>query len=255
MFLLSKMAGGADLAVLPICAKDVRDGTREQASRPGRPFSSTVGGQNIRRPRGRPAGSKNKPKPPVIVTRDSANALRAHAMEVSSGCDVNESLANFARRKLRGLCVLSGSGCVTNVTLRQPVSSGAVATLHGCFEILSLLGSVLPPPAPPGIAGLTIYLSGAQGQVVGGNVVSTLIASGPVIIMAASFMNATFDRLPLDDDDEEVSLAIQNQCYQNNRRHLDVPGYYGMPQNLLAHGGNLLPEMYPWGNTRAMPKN
>ena len=75
--------------------------------------------ENIRRPRGRPAGSKNKPKPPIIVTRDSANALRAHAMEVTSGCDVNESLANFARIKQRGICVLSGSGCVTNVTLRQ----------------------------------------------------------------------------------------------------------------------------------------
>lgn len=87
--------------------------------------------QALRRPRGRPAGSKNKPKPPIIVTRDSANALRAHAIEVSSGCDVNESLSNFARRKQRGVCILSGSGCVTNVTLRQAASSGAIVTLHG----------------------------------------------------------------------------------------------------------------------------
>lgn len=89
------------------------------------------GDQALRRPRGRPAGSKNKPKPPIIVTRDSANALRAHAIEVSSGCDVNESLSNFARRKQRGVCILSGSGCVTNVTLRQAASSGAIVTLHG----------------------------------------------------------------------------------------------------------------------------
>lgn len=85
----------------------------------------------LRRPRGRPAGSKNKPKPPIIVTRDSANALRAHAIEVSSGCDVNESLSSFARRKQRGVCILSGSGCVVNVTLRQAASSGAIVTLHG----------------------------------------------------------------------------------------------------------------------------
>ncbi|EYU32682.1 hypothetical protein MIMGU_mgv11b018660mg [Erythranthe guttata] len=36
-----------------------------------------------RRPRGRPPGSKNKPKPPIIVTRDSPNALRSHVLEIS----------------------------------------------------------------------------------------------------------------------------------------------------------------------------
>ena len=220
----------------------------------------------IRRPRGRPAGSKNKPKPPIIVTRDSANALRAHAVEVSSGCDVSESLANFARRKQRGICLLSGSGCVTNVTLRQPASSGSIVTLHGRFEILSLLGSVLPPPAPPGITGLTIYLAGAQGQVVGGVVVGALIASGPVFIMVASFMNATFDRLPLDEDEVTVvtatAAAVQNQHYQNQNQnqngrhhhHIDISDLYGIPQNLLTNG-TMPPEMYSWAPGRTLSKN
>ncbi|KAK7320420.1 hypothetical protein VNO77_29866 [Canavalia gladiata] len=207
----------------------------------------------LRRPRGRPAGSKNKPKPPIIVTRDSANALKAHAMEVSSGCDVNESLLNFARRKQRGLYILNGTGCVTNVTLRQPGSSGAIVTLHGRFEILSLLGSILPPPAPPGITGLTIYLAGAQGQVVGGAVVGALIASGPIVIMAASFMHATFDRLPLEDD-ELTAAAMQNQHYQNGRtHHLDISDLYAMPQNLLMNG-TMPPEIYSWAPGRNLSK-
>lgn len=222
---------------------------------------ATPKGENIRRPRGRPAGSKNKPKPPIIVTRDSANALRAHAMEVTSGCDVHESLASFARRKQRGICVLSGSGFVTNVTLKQPASSGTIVTLHGRYEILSLLGSILPPPAPPGITGLTIYLAGAQGQVVGGGVVGALIASGPVLIMAASFMNATFDRLPLDDADEVATTAVaaaamQNQYHHQNGRHhhLDMADLYGMmPQNLITNGTNP-PEIYSWAPGRTMSK-
>ncbi|MBA0831495.1 hypothetical protein Gotur_031598 [Gossypium turneri] len=210
-------------------------------------------GDNVRRPRGRPAGSKNKPKPPIIVTRESANAIRAHAMEVSSGCDVNESLANFARKKQRGICVLSGSGCVTNVTLRQPASSGVIVTLHGRYEILSLLGSILPPPAPPGITGLTIYLAGAQGQVAGGVVVGALIASGPVLVMAASFMNATFDRLPLDED--EVATAMQNQYGHHNGPHHqpEESDLYGMPQNLITNG-TTPPEMYSWAPGRTMSK-
>ncbi|KAK4275555.1 hypothetical protein QN277_018613 [Acacia crassicarpa] len=221
-------------------------------------FAADHEDQTIRRPRGRPAGSKNKPKPPIIVTRDSANALRAHALEVTSGCDINESLVNFARRKQRGICILSGTGCVTNVTLRQLASSGATVTLHGRFEILSLLGSILPPPAPPGITGLTIYLAGAQGQVVGGAVVGALVASGPVVIMAASFMNATFDRLPLMEDEEIAQNQNQHYHHQNGRshnhhihqhlHHLDASDLFGMPQNLLTNG-SIPPEIYSWSTT------
>lgn len=161
-----------------------------------------------RRPRGRPAGSKNKPKPPVIITRESANTLRAHILEVGSGCDVFDCIANYARRRQRGICVLSGSGTVTNVSLRQPSSAGSVVTLHGRFEILSLSGSFLPPPAPPGATSLTIFLAGGQGQVVGGNVVGALFAAGPVMVIAASFTNVAYERLPLE---EEEAPALQMQ--------------------------------------------
>ncbi|KAH7862872.1 hypothetical protein Vadar_010503 [Vaccinium darrowii] len=160
-------------------------------------------GVMARRPRGRPPGSKNKPKPPVIITRESANTLRAHILEVGSGSDVFEAVAAYARRRQRGVCVLSGSGTVTDVTLRQPAGAGggAIVTLRGRFEILSLSGSFLPPPAPPGATSLSIYLAGGQGQVVGGNVVGALIASGPVIVIAASFTNVAYERLPLDEDE------------------------------------------------------
>lgn len=168
-----------------------------------------------RRPRGRPPGSKNKPKPPTVVTRDSPNALRSHVLEVSGGADIVESMRNYARRRGRGVCVLSGSGTAANVTLRQP--AGSVLSLHGRFEILSLSGTVLPPPAPPGAGGLSIFLSGGQGQVVGGTVVGPLVASGPVILIAASFANAVFERLPLPlplDDNHPQQQQQQQQRQQ-----------------------------------------
>jgi len=156
-----------------------------------------------RRPRGRPAGSKNKPKPPVIITRESANTLRAHILEIGNGCDVFDCIATYARKRQRGICILSGSGIVTNVSLRQPAASGSVMALHGRFEILSLSGSFLPPPAPPGATSLTIFLAGGQGQVVGGNVVGELTAAGPVIVIASSFTNVAYERLPLEDEEPE----------------------------------------------------
>ncbi|KAD3641259.1 hypothetical protein R6Q59_003872 [Mikania micrantha] len=211
-------------------------------------------GEISRRPRGRPAGSKNKPKPPIIITRDSANALRTHVMEVADGCDVMESIANFARRRQRGVCIMSGSGTVTNVTLRQPASPGAVVTLHGRFEILSLSGSFLPPPAPPAATGLTIYLAGGQGQVVGGSVVGALLAAGPVVIMAASFSNAAYERLPL--EEEEAALPMQGGSLgspgaitptpQQQQLLTDPSLFQGMSQNLL--NSIQLPNDGYWGN-------
>ncbi|ERM94933.1 hypothetical protein AMTR_s00009p00189120 [Amborella trichopoda] len=176
-----------------------------------------------RRPRGRPPGSKNKPKPPIIITRDSPNALRSHVMEVASGSDVAESVAAFARRRQRGVCVLSGSGVVANVTLRQPAAPGAIVTLHGRFEILSLSGAFLPGPAPPGATGLTVYLAGGQGQVVGGCVVGALVASGPVMVVAATFANATYERLPLE---EEAEAAAVGGVAEEGSWRIQVPCRY-----------------------------
>ncbi|KAF1879031.1 hypothetical protein Lal_00047703 [Lupinus albus] len=156
-----------------------------------------------RRPRGRPAGSKNKQKPPIFVTRDSPNALKSHMMEVAAGADVAECVAKFARRRQCGVCVLSGSGSVANVTLKQPSAPGGVVALHGRFEIQTLTGAFLPGPSPPGCTGLTVYLNGGQAQVLGGCVVGSLVAAGPVIVIAATFSNATYERLPLDDNDDD----------------------------------------------------
>ncbi|ONI04919.1 hypothetical protein PRUPE_6G348200 [Prunus persica] len=206
-----------------------------------------------RRPRGRPPGSKNKPKPPIFVTRDSPNALRSHVMEISNGADIADSVARFARTRQRGVCVLSGSGTVTNVTIRQASPAGSVMALHGRFEILSLTGAFLPGPAPPGSTGMTIYLAGVQGQVVGGSVVGPLVASGPVMVIAATFSNATYERLPLEEE-EEVGGNNSGQA----------AGGGGSPPGIGGSGGgmgdpsigvgvyNLQPNMLPNGGGQAL---
>ncbi|KAK4708123.1 hypothetical protein R3W88_029048 [Solanum pinnatisectum] len=228
-----------------------------------------------RRPRGRPAGSKNKPKPPIFVTRDSPNALRSHVMEVANGADVAESIAQFARKRQRGVCVLSATGTVTNVTLRQPSAPGAVMALHGRFEILSLTGAFLPGPAPPGSTGLTIYLAGGQGQVVGGSVVGSLVASGPVMVIASTFSNATYERLPLEEEEEGGGTVAQGQLgggggsppgmggsggggggqQQGGGGGMgDIPSsnmpVYNLPPNLLPNGGQMNHEAFGWAHGR-----
>ncbi|CAO2834933.1 unnamed protein product [Amaranthus hypochondriacus] len=233
---------------------------RERDESAGAPESKLDDGDSEihRRPRGRPAGSKNKPKPPIIITRDSANALRSHVMELANGCDIMDTITNFARRRQRGICILSGTGTVLNVTLRQPGAPGAVVTLHGRFEILSLSGSFLPPPAPPAASGLTIYLAGGQGQVVGGGVVGPLLASGPIVVMAASFGNAAYERLPLEEEDGGLESSPLGGL--GGQVISDPSNNGGGNGGGLLHGAlspNLLNSLQPdqafWGNPNRPP--
>ncbi|KAL5709490.1 hypothetical protein ACHQM5_020174 [Ranunculus cassubicifolius] len=227
---------------------DDDDGSRDNEG-DERTGQELIEGGSGRRPRGRPAGSKNKPKPPIIITRESPNALRSHVLEISSGNDISESIASFARRRQQGVSILSGNGVVTNVTLRQPASPGAVVTLHGRFEILSLSGAFLPAPSPPSATGLTVYLAGGQGQVVGGSVVGPLVASGPVMVIAATFTNATYERLPVDDEQQpgeggelpppsgvnSGSIGVSAPQSHGLADPSSMP-MYNLPPNLLPNG-------------------
>ncbi|KAH9294099.1 hypothetical protein KI387_040696 [Taxus chinensis] len=104
---------------------------------------SGEGGEGNRRPRGRPPGVEEQTQTAHNYhPRQRKCSARAHVLEISNGCDVGESVATFARRRQKGICILSGSGTVTNVTLRQPTAPNAIVTLHGPFRDLVTVGSV-----------------------------------------------------------------------------------------------------------------
>ncbi|KAF8402966.1 hypothetical protein HHK36_011059 [Tetracentron sinense] len=225
---------------------DSRDKDREtEDQNPGHEIGEPGSG---RRSRGRPPGSKNKPKPPLIITRESPNALRSHVFEISSGSDIAESVAAFARRRQLGVCILSGSGIVTNVTLRQPTAPGSVITLHGRFEILSLSGSFLPAQSPPYATGLTVYLAGLQGQVVGGSVAGALVASGPVMVIAATFTNSAYERLPLEDEPAGEEMQLRQTARVNSgTSDVSASQSHGLPDPSSLPVYNLAPNLLPNG--------
>lgn len=159
-----------------------------------------------------------------MITKETPNALSSVILEVANGADIAHSISSYANRRHRGVSVLSGTGYVTNVTLRQDNAPGGMISLQGRCHILSLSGAFLPPPSPPDATGLTVYLAGGQGQVVGGLVIGSLIASGPVMVVAATFANATYERLPLEDEDEGDEENLQEvdniNLVVNNGNHV-----------------------------------
>ncbi|GMI87164.1 AT-hook protein of GA feedback 2, AT-hook motif nuclear-localized protein 15 [Hibiscus trionum] len=231
-----------------------------QALEPAGAGSGSGSGSSSRRPRGRPPGSKNKPKSPVVITKESPNSLHSHVLEIASGGDIAECIGNFSQRRRCGVSVLSGSGVVTNVTLRQPAAPSGVITLHGRFEILSLSGVFLPTQSAPGATGLTVYLAGGQGQVVGGSVVGALEASGPVMVIAATFTNAVYERLPIEEENSgggdsggnnnssndggDGNSVSQSQDHHHQVGSNSMP-MYNLPPNLVPNGQ--MPHDLFWG--------
>ncbi|EXC67061.1 hypothetical protein L484_000140 [Morus notabilis] len=183
--------------------------------------SSSPLSETTRKPRGRPPGSKNKPKPPIVITKDSDSAMKPVVLEISAGSDVVDSVIQFARRRRVGITLLSGSGSVSNVTLRHPMSHAPALSLHGPFTLLSLSGSVVGPtntnttssptetttssssssPTTSSNPSFGICLAGAQGQVFGGIVGGKVIAASAVAVVATTFVNPSFHRLPGDNQD------------------------------------------------------
>ncbi|MQM02940.1 hypothetical protein Taro_035707 [Colocasia esculenta] len=168
------------------------------------------------KPRGRPRGSKNKPKATVVVTRESEAAMRAVVLELSAGFDVLASVLGFARRRGVGVSVLSGCGGVSDVTLRHPACSSTL-TFRGLFDILSLTGAFLPAaprwsapssPASPASSHFTISLAGSQGELIGGVVEGPLIAAGTVRLMVATFASLEIQKLPPPRGEEEEAGAM-----------------------------------------------
>ncbi|KAJ7960555.1 AT-hook motif nuclear-localized protein [Quillaja saponaria] len=159
-----------------------------------------------KKPRGRPPGSKNKPKPPIVITKDSDSAMKPVILEISAGSDVVETLIHFARKRRVGISILSGSGSVSNVTLRPTISHAPTLSLNGPFSLLSLSGTYITETVSSKASccsSFGICLAGTQGQIFGGIIGGRVTAASLVVVVVATFMNPTFHRLPSENEEGE----------------------------------------------------
>ncbi|KAE8714371.1 AT-hook motif nuclear-localized protein 17 [Hibiscus syriacus] len=187
----------------------------------------------VRRPRGRPPGSKNKAKQSVIVSREPNPAMNPNVLEIPGGNDLVEAICDFSRRRNIGICVLNGSGSVSNITLRQLSSTpGAIVTFHGIFDILSLSATVLPPTTSYNVPNtFSISLAGPQGQVIGGFVAGSLVAADTVFIVAATFNNPSYHQLA------GVAEERRNSLSSGRDGEGQSPQFSGGGGDCTGHGG------------------
>ncbi|KAL5552084.1 hypothetical protein UlMin_002260 [Ulmus minor] len=146
-----------------------------------------------KRGRGRPPGTGRKQQLAALgdwMNNSAGLAFAPHVIIVDAGEDIVAKLLSFSQQRPRALCILSGSGLVSSVTLRQPASTGVSCTYEGRFQILCLSGSYLV--AEDGgprnrTGGVSASLASPDGHVVGGGV-AMLIAASPVQVVVCSFV-------------------------------------------------------------------
>lgn len=158
------------------------------------PSSPTSSEYSSKRGRGRPPGSGNwqlLASLGELFANTAGGDFTPHVVTVNTGEDVAGKILSFAQKGPRGICVLSANGAVSNVTIRQPGSSGGILTYEGRFEILSLSGSFTVSDASGArsrTGGLSVSLAGPDGRVIGGGIAGLLMAAGPIQIVVGSFM-------------------------------------------------------------------
>ncbi|KAL7174369.1 hypothetical protein ACSBR2_033600 [Camellia fascicularis] len=115
-----------------------------------------------RRPCSRPPGSKNKPKPAVVLnTRDGDNGMNAAVLEIAAGSDVIDMVVQFGRRcQLGGVTIMSAFGSVLNITLCNPISHTPSLTLHSKLNIISITGTFLGSSPPSSLSSANCCSSG-----------------------------------------------------------------------------------------------
>ncbi|KAJ7557054.1 hypothetical protein O6H91_05G110100 [Diphasiastrum complanatum] len=81
--------------------------------------------------RGRPPGSGRKQQLAALgawIAGSAGQGFTPHVITIATGEDVATKIMSFSQIGPRAVCVLSANGAISNVTLRQPATSGGTVT-------------------------------------------------------------------------------------------------------------------------------
>ncbi|KAI9396812.1 hypothetical protein POPTR_004G189200v4 [Populus trichocarpa] len=144
-----------------------------------------------KRGRGRPRGSGKLQLLASLggfAAETAGGSFTPHVVPVYTGEDIVSKIIELSQKGARAVCILSATGVVSSVIMRQPGPSGGILRYDGRFEILSLSGSFTfgetgGSNRKNGM--LSVSLAKPDGRVFGGGVAGSLIAAGPIQVCSA----------------------------------------------------------------------
>ncbi|XP_020581515.1 AT-hook motif nuclear-localized protein 10-like [Phalaenopsis equestris] len=188
-------------------------------ARSSSPFSS--GSKfSAKGPRGRPRGTGRCQLLAALgewFQLSAGGSFTPHVVSIAAGEDVAARILSFSQKGPRAVCILSANGAISNVTLRQPGSSGGTLTFEGRFEILSLSGSFTITDfdgVRSRTGGISISLAGPDGRVIGGGVAGLLLAASPIQVVVGSFLPNAFKehKRKLNQDSSPFPSILPSSC-------------------------------------------
>ncbi|KAK7411830.1 hypothetical protein VNO78_03272 [Psophocarpus tetragonolobus] len=181
--------------------------------------------QQPKRPRGRPLGSKNKGKFATLPGNEPDDPTAdIMLINVSPDKDVIETVTEYGRLRHVSLAVLSASGTVNSVTLRNSPHGNPTLTLYGPFSLLSITGAylynqhyILHPGANPPKLSFGINLSNSHGELFCGTVAGRVVAGQNVCVTVSAFTNPhVFRHVPETNAASATANAIVNDNDNNS---------------------------------------
>ncbi|CAL0324184.1 unnamed protein product [Lupinus luteus] len=149
-------------------------------------------GSSSKRSRGRPRGSTNKHIITSTLGETSGGSFKPHVMTVNKGEDVVSKIIAFSQKKVpkAAVSVISATGAVSSVLIRNTNHSTHTLRREGCFEVVSLSGSYTFVPDGVSLSKMgmfTVLLSEPDGHLFGGIIEGSMIAATPIQLIVASF--------------------------------------------------------------------
>ncbi|KAL0650682.1 hypothetical protein Bca4012_093373 [Brassica carinata] len=173
-----------------------------------------------KRNRGRPPGSGKKQLDALGGT--GGVGFTPHVIEVKTGEDIAMKVVAFTQQGPRAICILSATGAVSTVMLRQANNPNGAVKFEGPYEIISMSGSFLNTESNGTVTktgSLSVSLARPDGQVVGGCVAGMLVAGSQVQVVVGSF------------------VADGKKQKQSAGRVQNTPEPASAPANMLTFGG------------------
>ncbi|CAJ1979191.1 unnamed protein product [Sphenostylis stenocarpa] len=183
----------------------------------------------IKRGRGRPRGSG---KLQVIASiggfmaETAGGSFIPHVLTVQVGENLVGTIMSFFEKGPLSVCLLSATGAVSNVTIRQHAGSNHIMRFEGTFEILSLSGActyVSGTNGPVRRSGsLSISMAKPDGNVLGGVLESALVAACPIQLVMATFKQNTNSQLKRKQLFESCDVPLMLESSDSERGKMKV---------------------------------
>ncbi|KAK1367063.1 hypothetical protein POM88_042624 [Heracleum sosnowskyi] len=147
----------------------------------GQSGGSNVGQFSGPKPRGRPRGSKNKPKDEVL---QMTSIMKSIVLEISAGSEVVKWLRQFAQSRNIFMTVIGGSGTFSKAAIsHMPSEHPKMFSENLCLISFTGTAGKISPSEPSGSCSIIATFGRLNGDVIGGTLWSH-VSLGPLVVTA-----------------------------------------------------------------------